>query len=213
MTWLLLGAIAFSWLGDGAATFFPFDDELPPMLACFGVAHLLYIWLFAKHLQQQPFPRWALIYIAWWIAMVAVLWPHLGGLAGPVAVYGLVLGGTAAFASRCGPIIAAGGVFFLVSDTILCGSFSPTSSPAPSAAPRSWPRTRLVRDSSRGAWSGATRHQTPSFRKRPLTRNNARAIPAAPSTSAYDIKRPDLGRFRHETSRFGSESGRLWHAL
>ena len=36
-----------------------------------------------------------------------------------VAGYGLVLGGTAAFAARCSPLIATGGVFFLLSDTVL----------------------------------------------------------------------------------------------
>ena len=34
-------------------------------------------------------------------------------------MYGLVLGGTAVAASRCHPLVAAGGAFFLASDTIL----------------------------------------------------------------------------------------------
>ena len=40
-------------------------------------------------------------------------------LAFGVAIYGLVLGGTAATAARCAPIIATGAAFFLASDTIL----------------------------------------------------------------------------------------------
>ena len=48
-----------------------------------------------------------------------VLWPHLGGLSFAVAAYGLVLGGTAALATRCHPLIIVGAVFFLASDTIL----------------------------------------------------------------------------------------------
>lgn len=117
---LLVGALGFSWLGDGASLFFPFlADELPAMLACFGVAHLLYIWLFARHLRVRRTPGWALIYAVWWVATLAFLWPHLGALAIAVAVYGLVLGGTAALSTRGGQLTALGGALFLASDTIL----------------------------------------------------------------------------------------------
>ncbi len=119
-TALLLAALAFSWLGDGAGFFFPFfDDSLPMMLLCFGIAHLLYMWLFLRHIRLRRVPLWALVYAAWWIAMLAILWPHLGWLQIPVAVYGLVLGGTAALSTRGGTITAIGGAFFLASDTIL----------------------------------------------------------------------------------------------
>lgn len=117
---LLLLAIGFSWLGDGAATFFPFIDEtLVPMLACFGIAHLLYIALFVRPVARRPVAKWSLVYIAWWVGMLVLLWPHLGGLAIAVAVYGLVLGGTAAASTRGNLMTAIGGAFFLASDTIL----------------------------------------------------------------------------------------------
>ena len=117
---VLFVALAFSWLGDGAGFFFPFlDDELPAMLLCFGLAHLAYILLFLRFLPRRPVPRWTLIYVVWWVLMVAVLWPSLGTLAIAVALYGLVLGGTAVAATRGGAITTAGGVFFLASDTIL----------------------------------------------------------------------------------------------
>lgn len=115
----LVVALFFSWLGDGAATFFPFAPELPVMLLCFGIAHVVYIWLFTTRLAQRRIPLWALAYGVWWVVLVLVLWPLLGGLAIAVAVYGLVLGGTAVAASRCGRIIALGGAFFLASDTVL----------------------------------------------------------------------------------------------
>ena len=119
-TVLLLLAIAFSWLGDGAAFFFPMlDDELPAMLLCFGVAHLLYIWLFARRIGVYRIPVWTLVYAAWWGIMIAVLWPHLGALLIPVMIYGLVLGGTAVASTRGGTLTAIGGAFFLASDTIL----------------------------------------------------------------------------------------------
>jgi uncharacterized membrane protein YhhN len=116
---LLVVAIGLSWLGDGAGTFFPFAPELPMMLLFFGLAHLCYIWLFWRRLAVRRVPLWAAVYAVWWVVLLAVLWPHLGGLSIAVAVYGLVLGGTAVAASRCHPLVVWGGVFFLTSDSVL----------------------------------------------------------------------------------------------
>lgn len=116
---LLFLAIAFSWLGDGATTFFPFAPELPTMLLWFGIAHLCYIALFWKRLAVRRLPAWSAVYAVWWITMVAILWPTLGALAIAVVVYGAVLAATAASASRCHPVIAWGGALFLASDTLL----------------------------------------------------------------------------------------------
>lgn len=128
---LLLAALLFSWLGDSVGALFPTAPELPLMLGFFGIAHLAYIALFARHLAQRPFPWWALVYAAWWIGMLVMLGPHTGGLLIAVAVYGLVLAGTAAFSARCHPLIATGGAFFLTSDTILAFRlFLPDSLPA-----------------------------------------------------------------------------------
>jgi len=129
----LLVAIALSWLGDGAAFFFPFlGDELPAMLLCFGLAHLAYIWVFARRPFTGRLPRWTLVYVAWWIGMIALLLPHLGVLALGVAAYGIVLGLTAAFSARGGLITALGGVLFLASDTLLAlRLFLPVDLPQP----------------------------------------------------------------------------------
>lgn len=116
---LLLAAIALSWLGDGAGAFFPGGPELPLMLLFFGLAHIAYIVLFARILRVRRMPWWTLVYAAWWIGMIVILGPHTGALLPAVAAYGIVLGGTAAVAARCHPLIAVGGVFFLASDTIL----------------------------------------------------------------------------------------------
>ncbi|MCQ2000545.1 lysoplasmalogenase family protein [Arthrobacter zhaoxinii] len=118
---LLLAALFFSWIGDGAAAFFPSAPELPVMLGSFGLAHLCYIWLLARYAAAGPFPRWALVFPLWWVLMLLVLWPTLGGLAFAVAAYGIVLAGTAATAARCRPMAAAGGLLFLASDTVLAG--------------------------------------------------------------------------------------------
>ena len=117
-------------------TFFPFaDDPLPLMLLFFGLAHLCYIWLFWKHLSVRGFPAWALLYALWWVALLIVLWPRLGALSIAVAVYGLVLGGTAALATRCHPLVVWGGVFFLASDTILAFRIFAPEAMAPWTSP------------------------------------------------------------------------------
>lgn len=124
-------AIVFSWFGDSAGAFFPAAPEVPLMLLFFGVAHLAYIALFARYLARRRMPWWAAAYAAWWVAMLVVLGPHTGGLLPAVAAYGLVLGATAAFSARCHPLVAAGGVFFLVSDTVLAlRLFLPDSLPS-----------------------------------------------------------------------------------
>lgn len=128
---LMLTALLFSWLGDSAGVFFPAAPEVPLMLAFFGIAHLSYIALFLRHLARRRMPWWALVYAAWWVAMMLGLGSHTGGLFIAVAVYGLVLGATAASATRCHPLVAAGGAFFLSSDTLLAlRLFLPESLPA-----------------------------------------------------------------------------------
>lgn len=117
----LLGAIAASWLGDGAGTFFPGLPELPMMLLWFGIAHIIYFALFwrTRGVGRGRPPLWALAYFAWYVVLLAVLGPHTGALFWGIAGYGLVLGATAVSASRCGPIVAWGGVWFLASDSVL----------------------------------------------------------------------------------------------
>lgn len=116
---VLLAAVLLSWLGDGAGSFFPSAPTLPLMLAFFGLAHLYYMGAFWRHFILRPLSRWALVYVIWWIVLLLAIAPQAGGLAVAVAVYGVVLGGTAVLASRCHRLILIGGVFFLASDSIL----------------------------------------------------------------------------------------------
>ncbi|NDK92180.1 lysoplasmalogenase [Gordonia desulfuricans] len=119
LTMLLLAALTLSWIGDGAGVVLSGDAVLPVMLGAFGLAHLAYIAAFTRQLSIHGFPRWAWVYAAWWIAMVAVIGPHAGALLIPVLLYGIVLAGTAATSTRCVTLIAAGGAFFLTSDSLL----------------------------------------------------------------------------------------------
>lgn len=129
---LLILAIFFSWLGDGAGLFFPFmQDDLPMMILCFGIAHIFYIVLFTKHLAIRKFPAWSLIFVVWWVVLVIYMFPKAGALAVPVAIYGIVLGLTAATATRCYRVITIGALFFLASDTALAFNiFASDSAPA-----------------------------------------------------------------------------------
>lgn len=119
---LLFGIIA-SWLGDGSGTFFPmFADELPMMLACFGIAHLAYMWIFWKSpaiRTRTKLPRWVALYGVLYLALIAVLVPHTGALTVPVVLYGLVLVGTATLSTLVNTTVAWGGFWFLMSDAIL----------------------------------------------------------------------------------------------
>ena len=119
---LMLVALTASWIGDGAGLFFAGLPTLPTMIAFFAIAHVAYIVLFWRApgiLAPKRVPWWALIYAVWWVVTLAVVGPHAGALFVPLAVYGVVLGLTAAFSTRFGRLVAWGGAFFLVSDTFI----------------------------------------------------------------------------------------------
>lgn len=111
-------ALVLSWLGDvtlGSVG----EIWFLVGLGFFLLAHVAYLVLFTRRLKQAPIHTWALAYLVWWVALVAILWPHLGNLLVPVAVYGLVLGLMGAVALSCNRWIAVGGALFVVSDTLL----------------------------------------------------------------------------------------------
>lgn len=118
----VLAALALSWIGDGAGLFFPGLPTLPTMILFFGLAHICYMLLFWRapgiRGARRP-PVWVLVYVAWWGVTVAVVGPPAGSLLIPLAVYGLVLGGTAALSTRFGPLVSWGGALFLCSDTLI----------------------------------------------------------------------------------------------
>lgn len=115
--WGTLG-ILFSWAGD-VLLGSPGDGGFLLGLGGFFVAHVMYLVLFLGPLRSRRLPTAALVYIVWWLILVLVLAPHLGGLLIPVAIYGLVLGAAAAFAWGTNRVTAVGGVLFAASDTML----------------------------------------------------------------------------------------------
>lgn len=116
----LLGSlgILFSWAGDVTLAS-PGDLGFLVGLGFFLLAHVAYIVLFLRKLRTRRLRPVALVYLAWWVALVVVLAPHLGSLLIPVAVYGLVLGAMGAIGLSCNRWIAIGGALFVVSDTLL----------------------------------------------------------------------------------------------
>jgi len=110
---LSIGIIA-SWAGDVLL-----GPNFLAGMGCFALAHIAYIVLFLVPASRRRIPWWALIYLVWYAILVPVLLPHLGELAIPVIIYGLVLAGTAATAMGVSRIVAWGGAAFLASDTIL----------------------------------------------------------------------------------------------
>lgn len=119
MVGIWLGAgILCSWAGDVLLAT-PGGIGFLLGLGGFLLAHAAYLVLFRWPLRRWRLTWWAFAYLAWWLALVLVLSPHLGGLLVPVAVYGLVLGASAAFALGTNALTATGAFLFLVSDSIL----------------------------------------------------------------------------------------------
>lgn len=119
---LILLALTASWIGDGAGLLFPSLPTLPMMILFFAFAHIAYIVLFWRApgiASPKRVPRWSLLYVLWWVVTLVIVGPHAGGLLIPLAIYGIVLGLTAALSPRLGRIVAWGGAFFLLSDTFI----------------------------------------------------------------------------------------------
>jgi len=111
---LLAAGIVASFLGD-----LLLGVSFVVGLGCFALAHVLYVIVFNGPARSQVNRWWSLVYIAVLIALVVVLWPHLGELRPVVVGYGVVLALTAITSTRVNAITAWGGGLFLASDSLL----------------------------------------------------------------------------------------------
>lgn len=111
-------AITLSWIGD-LALMLPGQGWFLIGLCAFLAAHVFYVLLIARHLTVRRLPLVSLAYVGWWIALVALLAPHVSWLVWPLAAYGIVLGLMAVSATRSVVTVGLGGFLFLVSDTVL----------------------------------------------------------------------------------------------
>jgi uncharacterized membrane protein YhhN len=97
-------------------------------MGLFAVMQVLYMTAFVKLGALQAFRRRYAVpacYLAFWAGLIIALWPRLGPLAAPVAVYSLLLVTMAALAfglgraREPGRLPGVGGALFVVSDLIL----------------------------------------------------------------------------------------------
>ncbi|WP_045298144.1 lysoplasmalogenase [Saccharothrix sp. ST-888] len=91
-------------------------------MGSFAAAHVCYVTMFVKQGALDDRRRTALVaaaYAAAWAAMVSQLWPGLGDLKLPVALYSLLLASTAVTSSGLGWRTGLGGALFLLSDTLI----------------------------------------------------------------------------------------------
>lgn len=122
---LIILGLLFS-LGGDVFLMLP-NDRFIFGLVSFLIGHILYIFAFTRQAGLQLTP-WVLIaYLLYGALMLALLWPHLGSMKGPVMLYMLVilimgwqaverwllLGGLG------GLLAALGAVLFVISDSVL----------------------------------------------------------------------------------------------
>lgn len=118
----LAAAILFSAAGDVILDL-SFQGSFIAGLVSFLIAHLWYIGLFGLDVAWGQ-TRWiyTLPAIAYPAAMAVFLWPHLGPMNLPVAVYITVIATMLVFALNrrgAGAMVVVGAVFFVISDSIL----------------------------------------------------------------------------------------------
>jgi alkylglycerol monooxygenase len=121
--WLLVAALALSLVGDVLL-----PGRFIPGLVSFLAAHLCYIALFKQDAPWFASRRALAGALAYAAVLYAVLFPHLApGLQVPVAAYAIVIASMAAQAIGRASVrrdgasigVAAGAVFFMLSDSIL----------------------------------------------------------------------------------------------
>ncbi|MFF5186069.1 lysoplasmalogenase [Streptomyces sp. NPDC000345] len=129
---LLVAALLCGWGGD-VLLLSDADPAFLAGMACFAAGHICYLTLFLRGpafpgtgpgRNGRPRARALVLapcYAAALITTVALLWPDLPpDLRVPVAGYSTLLTATAyTAAARSGPVAGAGGVLFLLSDTLI----------------------------------------------------------------------------------------------
>ncbi|MEU8914202.1 lysoplasmalogenase [Streptomyces nigrescens] len=127
---LLAGALLF---GCGGDTFLQIGGDLAFLvgMGSFAAGHVCYLLLFARHGAGPAAGRRGLTaatgagYAVLLTGTVVLLWPDLPAeLRIPVAGYSLLLTAMAFGALRAGPWAAAGGLLFLLSDTLIASGIA-----------------------------------------------------------------------------------------
>jgi uncharacterized membrane protein YhhN len=111
------------WLGD--LVLMGGDSWFLVGLLGFLAGQVAYCAAFATAWPRNPIRErrsLAAPYVAWWVLLLVVLGPDLGGLVAPVAVYGAVLCSMAALALGVHRLTAIGAVSFVASDSLLAAT-------------------------------------------------------------------------------------------
>jgi uncharacterized membrane protein YhhN len=119
--WVVV-ALAASWLGDSVPSLLAGDAAFLAMVGCFLLAQIAYVVAFAPDVRRSVLHRRPALLVPYALVLVALMaacLPHADGLLVPVAVYGGVLTAMAVLATGVGPLVAAGGAVFLVSDALI----------------------------------------------------------------------------------------------
>ncbi|ROO90499.1 putative membrane protein YhhN [Actinocorallia herbida] len=115
---LVIAALLLSAGGDIALEF---DGLFIVGMGFFGAAHVCYVTFFGRSFAAAGPRKWVIAggYAIMWAVLIAVLWPRLGDLRIPVAVYSLLLTSTAVASAGHGLRTGIGGALFLISDALI----------------------------------------------------------------------------------------------
>jgi uncharacterized membrane protein YhhN len=125
MVRVVLGALAFSWLGDvllQVARFVDADVWFLAGIGAFLVAQVLYIVAFTPLVRAGTPPRpplWALLYVPYGAVLIGVLAPDLGEFLVPAAIYAVVICTMGIVAAGVNRWTALGAAVFVLSDSLL----------------------------------------------------------------------------------------------
>ncbi|WP_460302914.1 lysoplasmalogenase [Actinocorallia aurea] len=122
--WRRGGARLVVWgllLSAGGDIALEFDGLFIVGMGFFAAAHVCYVVFFGRSFAADGRRRWLIAgaYAVVWAVLVGVLWPGLGDLQVPVAVYSLLLTSTAVVSAVHGVRTGVGGALFLVSDSLI----------------------------------------------------------------------------------------------
>ena len=112
--------LGFSWIGD-VALMGEGETWFLAGLGGFLVAQVLYAVAFWPSRGRSVLHRPVLTtpYVAAVVALLAVLWPHLGELRIPVVLYAVAIIVMAILATGLGPTVAIGAILFVISDSLI----------------------------------------------------------------------------------------------
>ena len=125
MVRLVLGALAFSWLGNmllETSRLVEGDVLFLAGLGAFLATQVLYIVAFTPVVRAGTPPRpplWALLYVLYGAVLVGALGASLGGLLLPVAIYAVAICTMGIVASGINVWTAVGAAAFVLSDSLI----------------------------------------------------------------------------------------------